>query len=151
MRHYPLPVIIVSSLTGSGTLPWKPLLQRFGSDFQAFRRLFRGRYERAIGRENPGRGRREHQRQDSDRRRKNEASAKPEAAKALSKTTNKIIAIGASTGGTEAIKTVLLGMPPNAPGILIVQHMPAKFTTSFAERLNSLCAIHVKEATDGTA
>ncbi len=69
--------------------------------------------------------------------------------KALSATTNKIIAMGASTGGTEAIKTVLTSMPHNAPGILIVQHMPAKFTTSFAERLEVLCAIHVKEAEDG--
>jgi len=81
-----------------------------------------------------------------------EASGPPReriATKALSATTNKIIAIGASTGGTEAIKTVLLGMPPNSPGIIIVQHMPAKFTTSFAERLDSLCAIRVKEAQDG--
>jgi two-component system chemotaxis response regulator CheB len=69
--------------------------------------------------------------------------------KALSATTNKIIVIGASTGGTEAIKTVLMGMPPNSPGITIVQHMPAKFTTSFAERLDTLCAIRVKEAQDG--
>jgi two-component system chemotaxis response regulator CheB len=70
-------------------------------------------------------------------------------ATALSKTTNKVLAIGASTGGTEAIKTVLSALPPNAPGIIIVQHMPAKFTTSFAERLNSLCQIHVKEASNG--
>ncbi len=67
----------------------------------------------------------------------------------LSRTTNKIIAIGASTGGTEAIRTVLEGMPPNAPGIVIVQHMPAKFTTSFAQRLDSLSRIRVKEAADG--
>ena len=69
--------------------------------------------------------------------------------RAMSATTNKIIAIGASTGGTEAIKTVLTGMPHNSPGIVIVQHMPAQFTTSFAERLDSLCAISVKEAEDG--
>jgi len=68
---------------------------------------------------------------------------------ALSSTTGKIIAIGASTGGTEAIRTVLSGMPVNAPGIVIVQHMPAKFTASFAERLNDLCAVNVKEAEDG--
>ncbi|HIJ54994.1 MAG TPA: chemotaxis response regulator protein-glutamate methylesterase [Deltaproteobacteria bacterium] len=70
-------------------------------------------------------------------------------ARAMTATTNKIIAIGASTGGTEAIKTVLTGMPHNSPGIVIVQHMPAQFTTSFAERLDSLCAISVKEAEDG--
>ena len=69
--------------------------------------------------------------------------------RALSTTTNKILAIGASTGGTEAIKSVLVDMPPNAPGIVIVQHMPAQFTTSFAERLDSLSQIKVKEAEDG--
>lgn len=68
---------------------------------------------------------------------------------ALIQTTNKIIAIGASTGGTEAIKTILTTLPPNSPGIIIVQHMPAKFTTSFAERLDALCAIQVREAADG--
>lgn len=67
----------------------------------------------------------------------------------LSVTTDKIIAIGASTGGTEAIKNVLLKMPPNSPGIIIVQHMPAGFTTQFAKRLDSLCSIHVKEAENG--
>ncbi len=60
--------------------------------------------------------------------------------------TDKIIAIGASTGGTEAIKTFLMKMPTNAPGIVIVQHMPEKFTLSFANRLNQLCQIKVKEA-----
>lgn len=71
------------------------------------------------------------------------------ATKALSVTTNKIIAIGASTGGTEALRVVLSSMPPNAPGILVVQHMPAHFTTSFAERLNELSTITIKEAKDG--
>ncbi|MDB6060500.1 MAG: cheB [Verrucomicrobiaceae bacterium] len=60
--------------------------------------------------------------------------------------TEKIICIGASTGGTEAIKTVLLGMPPDSPGILITQHMPSGFTRSFAERLNKLTRLTVKEA-----
>jgi len=69
--------------------------------------------------------------------------------KALAATTNKIIAIGASTGGTEALKTVLTSMPVNAPGILVVQHMPAQFTKSFAERLDSLCEMTVREAVDG--
>ena len=68
---------------------------------------------------------------------------------ALSATTNKIIAIGASTGGTEALTEVLIRMPRSSPGIVIVQHMPAKFTTSFAERLDTLCEMKVKEAQDG--
>ena len=67
----------------------------------------------------------------------------------LAQTTDKIIAIGASTGGTEAIKEVLLPLPQNTPGIVIVQHMPPKFTTAFPERLNQQCALEVKEAQDG--
>ncbi len=78
-------------------------------------------------------------------------SAPTPGLKALASTTNKIIAIGASTGGTEALKVVLTQMPHNCPGIMVVQHMPAKFTTSFAERLNSLSAIEVREAQDGDA
>jgi two-component system chemotaxis response regulator CheB len=67
----------------------------------------------------------------------------------LKQTTQKLIAIGASTGGTEALKEVLMNLPPTIPGVLIVQHMPAHFTTSFAQRLNQLCQIEVKEAQDG--
>lgn len=63
--------------------------------------------------------------------------------------TEKLIAIGASTGGTEAIKDVLIKMPANAPGIVITQHMPPGFTTSFAARLNGLCQIAVQEARHG--
>lgn len=68
---------------------------------------------------------------------------------ALSETTQKIVAIGASTGGTEALKEVLIQLPRNSPGIIIVQHMPANFTGQFAERLNSLCEVEVKEAKNG--
>jgi two-component system, chemotaxis family, protein-glutamate methylesterase/glutaminase len=62
----------------------------------------------------------------------------------------KLLIIGASTGGTEAIKSFLLQMPSDCPGILITQHMPAGFTKSFANRLDSLCKISVSEAIDGT-
>lgn len=61
----------------------------------------------------------------------------------------KLIAIGASTGGTEAIRHVLQPLPPTSPALLITQHMPPGFTRSFAERLNKLCQITVKEAEDG--
>jgi len=67
----------------------------------------------------------------------------------LSKTTNKVLAIGTSTGGTEALRKVLPMMPGNAPGIVVVQHMPEHFTKSFAEHLNEECEIDVKEAEDG--
>jgi two-component system, chemotaxis family, protein-glutamate methylesterase/glutaminase len=63
--------------------------------------------------------------------------------------THKVVAIGASTGGTEALKDLLSPLPADSPGIVIVQHMPEVFTRQFAERLNSLCKIRVKEAEDG--
>lgn len=65
------------------------------------------------------------------------------------KTTEIVIAVGASTGGTEALTTFLQAMPLDTPGIVIVQHMPEKFTTSFANRLNEICKITVKEAENG--
>jgi two-component system, chemotaxis family, protein-glutamate methylesterase/glutaminase len=64
-------------------------------------------------------------------------------------TTNKIVAIGASTGGTKAIEVVLRAMPSNCPPIVIVQHMPAHFTGPFADRLNRVCGIEVREAREG--
>ncbi len=63
--------------------------------------------------------------------------------------THKLIAIGASTGGTEAIRSVLTELPADTPGIVIVQHMPPGFTASFAKRLDGLCNIRVREAQDG--
>lgn len=71
--------------------------------------------------------------------------AKPRS-QAMVQTTEKIVAIGASTGGTEALREFLEALPADAPGIVIVQHMPEKFTACFAKRLNGLCRITVKEA-----
>jgi len=62
------------------------------------------------------------------------------------KTTEKVVVIGASTGGTEALRVFLESLPADSPGIVIVQHMPEQFTRSFAERLNELCKVTVKEA-----
>ena len=67
---------------------------------------------------------------------------------AMIQTTEKVIVVGASTGGTEALLTLLQAMPVDCPGIVIVQHMPEKFTAAFAQRLNTLCDITVKEAVD---
>lgn len=64
-------------------------------------------------------------------------------------TTETVIAIGASTGGTEALRVLLEGFPADCPGIVIVQHMPEMFTKQFAQRLNSLCKVSVKEAENG--
>ncbi|MCK8602400.1 protein-glutamate methylesterase/protein-glutamine glutaminase [Desulfoferrobacter suflitae] len=69
----------------------------------------------------------------------------------LKRTSHKIVAIGASTGGTEALKSVLTHLPANSPGIMVVQHMPPNFTKAFADRLNSLCKIEVREAVNGDA
>ncbi|MCF6242481.1 MAG: chemotaxis response regulator protein-glutamate methylesterase [Bacteroidales bacterium] len=69
----------------------------------------------------------------------------------MPKTTEIVISVGASTGGTEALRVFLEAMPVDAPGIVIVQHMPEHFTRSFADRLNDLCKISVKEAEDGDA
>jgi two-component system chemotaxis response regulator CheB len=71
--------------------------------------------------------------------------AKP-TTKAMLETTEKVVAVGASTGGTEALRIFLAGLPSDAPGIVIVQHMPEHFTKSFAGRLDGLCRITVKEA-----
>ncbi|MCL2622319.1 MAG: chemotaxis response regulator protein-glutamate methylesterase [Planctomycetaceae bacterium] len=76
----------------------------------------------------------------------------PQATKSVSSNrmaSQRLIAIGASTGGTEAIKEVLTTFTPDMPGTVIVQHMPAGFTKMFAERLNGLCSVTVKEAANG--
>ena len=67
----------------------------------------------------------------------------------LGATTDKVVALGASTGGTEALRLVLEAMPVDSPGLLVVQHMPEAFTRAFAERLDRSCRIEVKEAADG--
>jgi len=69
----------------------------------------------------------------------------------LTETTEKVIVVGASTGGTEALRVFLEALPEDSPGVVIVQHMPENFTRSFAERLDSLCKVRVKEAANGDA
>ncbi|MGB5158654.1 protein-glutamate methylesterase/protein-glutamine glutaminase [Desulfobacterium sp. N47] len=149
MRYYPIPVIIVSSLTPKGG---KMALEALSLGALDVISKPSGAYSvgemsvqlvdkiRAVARikVNPSKFASE-----------NNSIQVKNTSKALTETTNKIVAIGASTGGTEALKVVLTSMPPNAPGILVVQHMPAHFTTSFAERLNELSSITVKEAADG--
>lgn len=150
MKYYPLPVVVVSSLTqassklalealsiGALEVISKPSAAYSVGDMsvQLIEKIKAVANIKVTGR--PGRN--------QDR------SSQPELvpARALAETTNKIIAIGASTGGTEALKAVLTKLPPNSPGIVIAQHMPAQFTTAFAERLNSICQITVREAEDG--
>jgi len=143
MQHYPLPVIIVSSLTPQGgemamealaagavDVVCKPgtaytvgdLTQRLADQVKAAATV--NVHQRTV-------------------------AAPPKPRTALTRTTNQVVAIGASTGGTQALTRVLGALPHNAPGILITQHMPEHFTKSFADRLNELCAIEVKEAENG--
>lgn len=70
------------------------------------------------------------------------------AGQAMLETTDMVVAVGASTGGTEALREFLMALPPDSPGIVIVQHMPEHFTRSFADRLDELCQISVKEAAE---
>jgi len=145
MRYYPLPVIIVSALTQKGgemTLEAiengaVEVIGKPGGSYTV------GDMSAQLAEKIRAASRVKMTRKASDEM---VVSERPEPIKALAKTSNKVIAIGASTGGTEALKTVLTKMPPNSPGILVVQHMPAKFTTAFAERLNGICQITVKEA-----
>jgi two-component system chemotaxis response regulator CheB len=73
----------------------------------------------------------------------------PIAGYAMARTTETVVCIGASTGGTESLRVVLEALPARSPGIVIVQHMPEKFTEAFARRLDTLCDMEVKEAADG--
>jgi len=150
MHHYPLPVIIVSSLTPQGgdlaleaieigavDVLCKPGAAYTVDDMSVdlIDKIKAASRVKVSPRKN-GNG-----------------SVHPQSAPvrslAMTHATNKIVAIGASTGGTEALRKVLEQFPANAPGTLVVQHMPEHFTRSFAERLNDLCAVEVKEATDG--
>lgn len=78
-----------------------------------------------------------------------DAMLPPPTGRAMAKTTEKVVCIGASTGGTESLREVLEQLPANTPGIVIVQHMPEKFTAAFAKRLNTLCEVEVREAAHG--
>jgi two-component system, chemotaxis family, protein-glutamate methylesterase/glutaminase len=71
------------------------------------------------------------------------------SAMAMVVTTDKVVAVGTSTGGTQALEVMLSALPRTVPGLVIVQHMPEKFTAAFAERLNGLCQIEVREARHG--
>ena len=150
MRYFPLPVIIVSSLTPKGG---KLALEAVESGAVEVLSKPGAAYTVGDMRQQLADKIRAAARARVSKRNDDEAAPDPSTVEvcshALGETTNKVIAIGASTGGTEAIKTVLTAMPVNSPGIVIVQHMPAQFTTSFAERLDSLSQISVKEAKDG--
>ncbi len=147
MMHYmPLPVIMVSSLTQNGAKTTLEALEAGAVDFVAkpHSHIYDGKDEmkdELIAKIKTASKAKVFQKELKSSVQANTTS--------LAETTNKILAIGASTGGTEAIKDVLMGLPRNAPGTVVVQHMPANFTAAFAQRLNSLCAMEVREAKNG--
>jgi len=145
MKYYPLPTIIVSSLTQKGGKLTLEALDIGAVDVIA---KPGGSYSVGDMSAQLAEKIRVASRVNVVRKEEESAACVSEPIRALAQTTNKVIAIGASTGGTEALKNVLTKMPSNSPGIVVVQHMPAHFTTAFAERLNGICQMSVKEAED---
>jgi len=150
MKHFPLPVIIVSSLTREGGDLALEAMDLGAVDVISKPSEAYSVGDMSVQLADKIRGAAKVNVVDLKTRGKKVAKQATLVQKrSLSQTTNKLIAIGSSTGGTEALKEVLIKLPPSTPGIMIVQHMPPNFTTSFAERLDSLCRINVKEAEDG--
>ncbi|MCE5327667.1 MAG: chemotaxis response regulator protein-glutamate methylesterase [Planctomycetaceae bacterium] len=147
MKYFPLPVVVVSSLTPQGSEAAMRALEAgavdvvakpAGSDaLPAISAMLVDRI-RAAAAARPAR-----------LQTVEAGTPKPPQPLTLSGLHNRLIAIGASTGGTDAIKRVLLGLPANAPATVVVQHMPAAFTAAFAKRLDQLCLMNVREALDG--
>jgi two-component system chemotaxis response regulator CheB len=152
MRLRPMPVLMISTLTEGGSNITFRALELGAADFVAKPKLdiARGMEEYAI--EITDKIRAVAQAQVRKKiiepliHEKFSADAILPSTKGRYSSTEKLIVIGASTGGTEAIKEVLNKLPADAPGVLVTQHMPEHFTKSFADRLNSLCRISVKEA-----
>ncbi|MFZ2888985.1 protein-glutamate methylesterase/protein-glutamine glutaminase [Sulfuricurvum sp.] len=146
MHYMPLPVVMVSSLTQNGAKTTLEALEAGAVDFvgKPHSHIYDGvetMRDELLSKIKMASRVRVKQRSLESLREANTTS--------LAETTNKILAIGASTGGTEALKDLLMGLPRNAPGMVIVQHMPSNFTGPFAERLNSLCSMEVREAKNG--
>ncbi len=147
MKHHPIPVVVVSSLTPKNSenalraldLGAIDVIPKPGSQFSVphvardLVRAVRAAAAAQVTRHVP--------------KSEDEAAVAP-SIRGLS-TTHKVLAIGASTGGTRAIEFVLKRLPPNLPGTVIVQHMPQGFTATYAERLNRICPMEVREARDG--
>lgn len=146
MKHYPMPVVVLSSLTPKNSetalkaleLGAVEVLCKPGSAYSTLdisRSLVNAIRAAASARINLNKT-------------KTYASDDGKLRDFSLKTTHKVIAIGASTGGTKAIEIVLRGLPVTSPGTVIVQHMPEHFTTTFAKRLNEICRMEVREARD---
>jgi two-component system, chemotaxis family, protein-glutamate methylesterase/glutaminase len=151
MRLRPMPVLMVSTLTERGAEATLRALELGAVDFVAKPRLGVADGLQALADDIAEKIRiaaRVQVRRAGAQR--DDAAAREAAAPSLGRlSTEKLIFIGASTGGTEATKELLLGLPSDAPAVLITQHMPPGFTASYAARLDGLCRLRVKEAADG--
>ncbi len=152
MKHYPIPVVVVSSLTQKGgKLTMKALeagaievVQKAGGQYSLG--------DMAVSLSNKVKAAAKVNMEEHLAKQKKTQSTTTSGTANLAqnvRTSNQLIAIGASTGGTVALQSVLEQLPANAPGILIVQHMPEAFTSYFADRLSTLSAMDVQEAQDG--
>lgn len=155
MRARPMPVVMVSSLTEAGCETTLRALEIGAVDFIAKPKVDLREHMNEIAQEIIAKVLAAAAARVMPRERREPAAinsgvvAYSPSPTAMLRTTDQVIAVGASTGGTEALKEFLQRMPADAPGIVIVQHMPEKFTRSFAERCDQLCTIRVKEAQDG--
>ncbi|MCP5416495.1 MAG: chemotaxis response regulator protein-glutamate methylesterase [Chromatiaceae bacterium] len=158
MSQHPIPVVICSSLVGEGTATLLRALEAGAVDIiqkpaigtRRFLEESRILITDAVKAAAESRPRRKPAMLNAPAKKLSaDAMLEKPGTRAMAETTEKVIVIGASTGGTEAIREVLMQMPLGCPGIVIVQHMPEGFTRSFAQRLDSLCQITVREAKDG--
>jgi two-component system chemotaxis response regulator CheB len=150
MRLRPMPVLMVSTLTERGAVVTLRALELGAVDFVAKPRIGVADGLRLLAEDICAKLRTAAQAQ--VRRLPSPAASTPQrpAAPGLGRlSTEKIVFIGASTGGTEATRELLMGLPADAPAVVITQHMPPGFTRSYAARLDSLCRIRIKEAADG--
>lgn len=159
MTQHPLPVVIISSLTSKGTETGMKALeygaveiitkpQMHTKEFFEESKIricdaIKAAAQARVGRKPPPKNLTVPPKYSAD------AILSASNKHSMIKTTDIVVAVGASTGGTDALLTFLQAMPPDIPGIVIVQHMPENFTRSFADRLDSICNIKVKEATNG--
>ena len=150
MRLRPMPVLMVSTLTERGAEVTLRALELGAVDFVAKPRIGVADGLRLLAEDICAKLRTAAQAQ--VRRLPSPAASAPQrpAAPGLGRlSTEKIVFIGASTGGTEATRELVMGLPADAPAVVITQHMPPGFTRSYAARLDSLCRIRIKEAADG--
>lgn len=147
MRHYPMPVIVVSSLTQKGSELAMEALYEGAVDVMCKPGRAYSVGDMTMSLIEKIKAAAHVKVEDFDVIKEQLKRSKSNLS--LTRTTNKIVAMGASTGGTQALEFILTSLPANSPGIVIVQHMPERFTRSFAMRLNDLCKLEVREALDG--